>query len=162
MRRSSPQFRRPDSRVTWRTSDAMALPFEAASFDTVVCQFGLMFVPDIAPAICTCWRVLRPGGHLVFGVWGSLDEDPIGRVAHETLREHFPDDPPQFYGIPHGLHDPQPTAHPRQSGPPRGQRTRDGASRCARASVAAKLEAEGGRAPMRLPMRERVFTAIKS
>jgi SAM-dependent methyltransferase len=30
-------------RVTWRQADVMALPFADASFDAVVCQFGVMF-----------------------------------------------------------------------------------------------------------------------
>src|SRR3954468_21013349 len=32
--------------VAWRQADAMKLPFEEASFDAVVCQFGVMFFPD--------------------------------------------------------------------------------------------------------------------
>ena len=32
-----------DSRISWRTADAQALPFEDASFDLVCCQFGAMF-----------------------------------------------------------------------------------------------------------------------
>src|SRR5687768_6277992 len=37
--------RRP---VEWREADAMRLPFEDATFDAVVCQFGVMFFPDKA------------------------------------------------------------------------------------------------------------------
>jgi len=36
----------PDRRITWVQADAMALPFDAASFDAVLCQFGVMFFPD--------------------------------------------------------------------------------------------------------------------
>ena len=36
----------PDSRIRWRQADALALPFENASFDLVCCQFGAMFFPD--------------------------------------------------------------------------------------------------------------------
>jgi len=32
--------------VEWRQADAMALPFADATFDAVVCQFGVMFFPD--------------------------------------------------------------------------------------------------------------------
>ena len=31
------------ARVSWQQADALALPFENASFDAVVCQFGVMF-----------------------------------------------------------------------------------------------------------------------
>jgi len=36
--------------VEWRQADAMHLPFDKASFDAVVCQFGVMFFPDRARA----------------------------------------------------------------------------------------------------------------
>ncbi|HKW85184.1 MAG TPA: class I SAM-dependent methyltransferase, partial [Burkholderiaceae bacterium] len=32
--------------VRWQQADAMQLPFDAGSFDVVVCQFGVMFFPD--------------------------------------------------------------------------------------------------------------------
>ena len=33
-------------RVEFRQADAMALPFPDGRFDAVVCQFGVMFMPD--------------------------------------------------------------------------------------------------------------------
>src|SRR5512135_1791816 len=35
-----------DTRLRFAPADAQALPFEDARFDAIVCQFGLMFVPD--------------------------------------------------------------------------------------------------------------------
>src|SRR4051812_22698454 len=32
--------------VEWRQADAMQLPFQDATFDAVVCQFGAMFFPE--------------------------------------------------------------------------------------------------------------------
>src|SRR5262249_40580891 len=46
--------------VTLRHGDAQALPFEDASFDTVVCTLGLCTIPDHARAIAEMARVLRP------------------------------------------------------------------------------------------------------
>src|SRR5947209_19160239 len=34
------------NRVSWQQVDAQTLPFPDASFDVVVCQFGVMFFPD--------------------------------------------------------------------------------------------------------------------
>src|SRR6185369_819988 len=34
------------NRVSWQQVDAQILPFPDASFDAVVCQFGVMFFPD--------------------------------------------------------------------------------------------------------------------
>jgi ubiquinone/menaquinone biosynthesis C-methylase UbiE len=42
-----------------------ALPFAAASFDSVVCTLGLNAIPDDQAAVGEMYRVLRPGGRLV-------------------------------------------------------------------------------------------------
>ncbi|MEV6444983.1 class I SAM-dependent methyltransferase [Amycolatopsis sp. NPDC051716] len=51
--------------VTLREGDAEALPFAEASFDTVLCTFGLCAIPDPAAAVAEMVRVLRPGGRLI-------------------------------------------------------------------------------------------------
>ncbi|MFC4002711.1 class I SAM-dependent methyltransferase [Prauserella oleivorans] len=51
--------------VTLRQADAHALPFAAASFDTVVCTFGLCAIPDLDGAVGEMVRVLRPGGRVI-------------------------------------------------------------------------------------------------
>lgn len=54
-----------DRAVTLRQGTAHELPFEGASFDTVVCTFGLCAIPDIDVAIDEMVRVLKPGGKLI-------------------------------------------------------------------------------------------------
>lgn len=88
--------------VEFRPADAMALPFPDASFDAVVCQFGVMFVPDKAVAFAEMRRVLAPGGTLIFSVWDSLAVNPTSRLARETVVKLFPVDPPDFITIPFG------------------------------------------------------------
>ncbi len=51
--------------VDLRESDAQALPFPDASFDTVVSTLTLCAVPDDRATITEMWRVLRPGGRLL-------------------------------------------------------------------------------------------------
>jgi ubiquinone/menaquinone biosynthesis C-methylase UbiE len=51
--------------VDFREADALALPFPDASFDTVVCTFGLCAVLDDGRAVAEAVRVLRPGGLLL-------------------------------------------------------------------------------------------------
>ena len=96
-----------DSRATLRKADAMALPFDAASFDAAVCQFGVMFFPDKAAAAAQVRRVLRPGGTYVFNSWGSFGENPLAEVAERVVTESFPDNPPRFFHTPWGYADPE-------------------------------------------------------
>jgi ubiquinone/menaquinone biosynthesis C-methylase UbiE len=95
-----------DDRITWRQADAQALPFAKESFDAVVCQFGMMFLPDKVRGYAEARRVLRPGGWLVFNIWDKISENDFADVVTEALATVFPDDPPRFLArTPHGHHD---------------------------------------------------------
>jgi ubiquinone/menaquinone biosynthesis C-methylase UbiE len=91
--------------VDWQQADASNLPFPAASFDAVVCQFGLMFVPDKLQAMREAKRVLKPEASFLFNVWGALDQNDFARITHETVGAFFENDPPSFYEVPFGYHD---------------------------------------------------------
>lgn len=91
--------------VEWKQADACNLPFGDRSFDAVVCQFGIMFVPDKALSAREAHRVLKPGGVFLFNVWDSLEQNPLGRIPHETIASFFDKDPPTFYQVPFGYHD---------------------------------------------------------
>jgi ubiquinone/menaquinone biosynthesis C-methylase UbiE len=54
-----------DLAVELSGADAAQLPFDDASFDTVVCTLSLCSVVDDRAAIQEMWRVLRPGGRLL-------------------------------------------------------------------------------------------------
>jgi ubiquinone/menaquinone biosynthesis C-methylase UbiE len=93
--------------VKWQQVDAQKLPFEDASFDVIVCQFGVMFFPDKLAAYREALRVLRPGGRFAFSVWNSLDRNEVSRTVSDTAEKLFPDDPPRFIGrVPFGYSDP--------------------------------------------------------
>ena len=92
--------------VEWQRADAMQLPFPDESFDVVVCQFGVMFFPDMAKAYSEARRVLRPGGAFVFNAWDAIGENEFADVVTNALAPLFPADPPRFMArVPHGYHD---------------------------------------------------------
>jgi SAM-dependent methyltransferase len=92
--------------VEWRQADAMQLPFGDATFDAVICQFGVMFFPDKAAAFAQALRVLRPGGTFIFNVWDRIEENEFADTVTTALEQVFPADPPRFLArTPHGHHD---------------------------------------------------------
>lgn len=94
--------------VEWKPADAMQLPFPDASFDAVVCQYGVMFFPDKPRAFAEARRVLKPGGRFLFNVWDTLADNGFADVVNATMGEVFPADPPQFLArAPYGYNDPQ-------------------------------------------------------
>lgn len=95
-------------RVRWQQADAQALPFEDASFDAVMNQFGIMFFPDRHRAYAEARRVLRPGGRLSAAVWGELEDNEASLLVEHTLRSLFPERPPQFFRrVPFAYTDPE-------------------------------------------------------
>lgn len=75
--------------LDWREGNAVALPFEDASFELVTCQQMLQFVPDPAAALREIRRVLAPGGRLVAATWRARHEqalhDLLGQIAERHL-----------------------------------------------------------------------------
>jgi SAM-dependent methyltransferase len=175
--------------LEWTEADALSLPYQPASFDAVVCQFGLMFFPDRPRGVAEAFRVLRPGGVFLFNVWDAIDCNVAVRIAHEAVTGFFPADPPRFYTVPFALCDPEPlvtllteagfvgiewvrvekvgespsaaeAAVGLIEGNPTGiSERRPDALREVEAAVADLLRAELGDAPLRTPLSALVFTA---
>ena len=91
--------------VEWKVADGTALPFKDASFDVVVCGFGYMFFPDKDKAASEIFRVLRPGGRLLFTTWDKIEHNDFPHIAHDIIAEMFEGDPPAFYKLPFGFYD---------------------------------------------------------
>lgn len=95
-----------DDRITWQQADALNLPFDDASFDVVLCQFGVMFFPDRVAGYTEARRVLKPGGRFLFSVWDHIGMNEFADIVTQTAASIFPEDPPQFLArTPHGYHD---------------------------------------------------------
>jgi ubiquinone/menaquinone biosynthesis C-methylase UbiE len=91
--------------VQWLQADASSLPFTDGLFDAVVCQFGIMFVPDKALAIGEAYRVLKRNGLFLFNVWDAMEHNELARLTHEVVTSYFDKDPPAFYEVPFSYHD---------------------------------------------------------
>ena len=76
----------------------MQLPFDDASFDAVVCQFGVMFFPDKAARFAEARRVLRPGGAFLFNVWDRIEENEFADVGDHGARDRVSRRPAALHG----------------------------------------------------------------
>lgn len=73
--------------ITVVAGRAEALPLHDTSFDTLFMITVDCYLPELAPALRECWRVLEPGGALVVG---HVDIDaPLG-VVYEEARKSDP------------------------------------------------------------------------
>lgn len=76
--------------IQWVQGDAMALPFDDASFDVVSIAFGIRNVVDPARALVEFRRVLRPGGRLVVLEFSRPRSPIIGAVSDFYTRRIMP------------------------------------------------------------------------
>lgn len=80
----------------FQEGDAQALSFPEASFDAVLCGYGVMHLPEPAAAMREMLRVLRPGGRAALSVW---DASGAGfRLVYEAVRARGSMD----VALPHG------------------------------------------------------------
>ena len=73
------------SNITWDTVDMTHIPYEDNRFDLIVCQFGLMLVPEKLKALTEMHRVLRPGGRLLLSVWGGILHNQIWDITGSVI-----------------------------------------------------------------------------
>jgi SAM-dependent methyltransferase len=70
--------------IEFKTADARQLTFDDATFDAVICESVLGFVPDKAKALREFIRVCKPGGYVGMNETAWLTA-PIPREIIETL-----------------------------------------------------------------------------
>jgi SAM-dependent methyltransferase len=73
--------------IDFRVADVEFLPFPAASFDAVVCNFGVGHFPKPEQALAECVRVLARTGRLSFSWWDVPARTRIQGVLIEALQE---------------------------------------------------------------------------
>ena len=73
--------------IEWRLGNATDMPFADATFDCVICQHGLQFIPDKVAAVSEMHRVLADRGRIVISVWRSIEHCPWqGAIADAVER----------------------------------------------------------------------------
>ena len=89
--------------VEFHVMDAENLTFPDASFDLVVCRFGLQIVTDPDRAIAEAKRVLKPGGRLVATVWGPAEKVPAIHVIIGPMLENAEPDESGYLPTPYEM-----------------------------------------------------------
>lgn len=75
--------------VGWVEGSALDLPFNANSFDVVLCQLGLQFFPDRPLALNEMVRVLKPGGRAGFSVYSAIERTPGAHAFVQALDKYL-------------------------------------------------------------------------
>jgi ubiquinone/menaquinone biosynthesis C-methylase UbiE len=57
-------------------------------FDAVTCQQAVQFFPEKAAALKEMKRRVRPGGRVVFSIWGSIEECQLWKIFRDELKRH--------------------------------------------------------------------------
>lgn len=77
--------RRLNPDIAFDEASAEALPYDNASFDAVVCAFGMGHFSEAERVAAEFFRVLRPGGKVALSWWQGFTKNRINGVFHETL-----------------------------------------------------------------------------
>lgn len=86
-----------DENIEWQTVDAQQLPFDDNSIDLIVCAFGYMFLPDKVKGFKEAYRVLRPGGKLLFTTWDKLELNGASYIQRTVVAKYLANDVPPTY-----------------------------------------------------------------
>ena len=75
--------------VEWVEGSALHLPFDASTFDVVLCQLGLQFFPDRPMALKEMVRVLKPGGRAGWSVYSAIERTPGAHAFVQALDKYL-------------------------------------------------------------------------
>jgi len=78
------------SNIAFREMDAGTPNLDDIAFDSVLCRWGFMFVPDLEGSLRRLLALLRPGGHLATAAWGAPDEVPFIQLSASAVAKVAP------------------------------------------------------------------------
>jgi SAM-dependent methyltransferase len=81
--------------IEFHVADVEHLPFADASFDAVVCNFGLGHFPYPEASVTECVRTLKPGGRIALSWWDDLNKQRIQGLFREAIAEIGATAPPE-------------------------------------------------------------------
>lgn len=93
----------PGTAIQWHEASAEEMPLPDASFDVVLCQMGLQFVPDKPAALREMYRLLPLGGRLFLNVPGPMP--PLMAAMATSLASHVGAEAAGFVKQVFSLHD---------------------------------------------------------
>ncbi|HKJ22166.1 MAG TPA: methyltransferase domain-containing protein [Gammaproteobacteria bacterium] len=73
--------------VDFKESDTEKLDLPHYTFNSVLCRWGLMFLPNLVDALGRMQRLLVPGGKLAGAVWSAPERVPSISLAMQVVRE---------------------------------------------------------------------------
>ncbi len=81
--------------IAFQVADVEHLPFAAAAFDAVVCNFAIGHFPYPEDAVAECIRILRPGGRIALSWWDNPAHQRIQGLFREAITEIGATTPPE-------------------------------------------------------------------
>ncbi|SDJ53378.1 Methyltransferase domain-containing protein [Bradyrhizobium sp. Rc2d] len=81
--------RRKSATIEWVEGSALDLPFDANSFDLVLCQLGLQFFPNRPLALQEMVRVLKSGGRAGLSVYSAIERTPAAYAFVQALDKYL-------------------------------------------------------------------------
>ena len=94
----------PSASIGWHEANAESMPQADETFDVILCQMGLQFVPNKLAALREMRRVLVPGGRIVLNLPGPAPA-PMSAFA-DALARHVNAEAASFVHLVFSLHDP--------------------------------------------------------
>ena len=80
--------------IKFEAIDAEKISFPEKSFDSVLCRWGLMFLPDIETALNRILRILVPNGRFAAAVWDIPQSVPLISLSFGIAHKMFNLQPP--------------------------------------------------------------------
>jgi SAM-dependent methyltransferase len=76
--------------IAFRDGDARSTGLPSASFDCVICVFGVFFASDMPAFVAEMWRLVRPSGRLAVTTWGPGLFEPANSIFWGAVRKLEP------------------------------------------------------------------------